>query len=442
MNEKIRRDIPPQEKTFEKFHLPAPELAGTPEGIPIYIVPGEKHEVSRIDILFKRGTYDQTQPLQASATSVITSEATRRFSSSKMSRVIDYYGGWMQRIVYMHATLFSMYVPKRNFSSLMPVFAEIFENPRFSSRDLSLYKVRGTAEYKQLYEQVEFLSARQLKKCLYTSHPYGTTSEISDFGKLAMPIIKAYNEKYYTRNECTVILSGNIDDKIINQTINAVSRIPAATIPETENDAVTPPHSTPGAISHVEKDDALQSSVRTGSILKQASEEDIHKLEAVNTILGGYFGSRLMTNIREEKGYTYGITSRITPLRHATSMSISAQCDLKYTCPLIKEVFAEIEKMRNTPVTDEEIKSAKRYILGEMIRIFDNRFTLADTYLSMLINGYPFNYYNQKAEAVETITPEQIMQTAQKYIQPEDMHTVVAGGNKKFGETVKRAIAK
>lgn len=442
MNGKIRRDIPPQEKAFEKFHLPAPELACTIEGIPIYTVPGEKHEVSRIDFLFKRGTYDQTQPLQASATSVITSEATRRFSSSKMSRITDFYGGWIQRIAYMHATLFSLYVPKRNFGSLMPIFAEIFENPRFSSRDLSLFKARGTAEYKQLYEQVEAMSAKQLKKLLYMSHPYGTTAEISDFGKLTIPVIKAYNEKYYTRNECTVILSGNIDDKIINQTINAVSRIPAATRPETGDEAETPPHPTRGDFSHVEKDDALQCSVRTGSILKQASEEDIHKLGIVNTILGGYFGSRLMTNIREEKGYTYGIISRITQLRHATSMSISAQCDLKYTAPLIKEVFAEIEKIRNTPVTDEEIKSAKRYTLGEMIRIFDNRFTLTDTYLAMLINSYPFNYYNQKAETVETITPEQIMQTAQKYIHPEDMHIVVAGGNKKFGETVKRAIAK
>lgn len=439
MTEMLRRDIPPQTKTFEHFNFPGPVLAETPYGVPLYIVSGEKHEVLRVDILFKRGAYNQTLPLQASSSAAIASEATEHYSSARLSELVDFYGGWIQRAVYMHATLFTLYAPKRNFSKLLALFVEVLSRPRFSRRDLTLYKERGRSEYKQMYERVDFIAAQSLRKLLYTTHPYGTTAKADDFDNLTIPLLKEYHQKTCIRKNSMAILSGNIDDKTVEQTIDALAALPEPPEKEAE-EAIYPLHDSTDRFVHDEKEDALQCSVRIGGIIKKETKSDNPELSILNTLLGGYFGSRLMTNIREEKGYTYGIGSSITPLRYATSINIAAQCDLKYAGSLIKEVISEINKIKEIPVKAEEIESVRQYMLGEMNRIFDSRFTFADACLSMLINEQPFDYINRKAATLLTITPEQIMATARKYLHPDKMHVAVAGGDKQFGYKISQTL--
>lgn len=437
----LRRDVPPQTEKIEHFNLDAPEKAEAPFGQPLYIVPGEKHEVVRLDLLFKSGTYIQKQPLQASAASFIASEATRRYSSSRLSELVDFYGGWIQRAVYMHTTHYTLYAPKRNYGKLLSAFVEIFTTPRFSSRDLALYKKRGKAEYRQLSERVEYMSAKSLKKQLYQTHPYGTVALPDDFDKLTIPILEEYYDAHYRHNSRTAVLSGNIDDKTVAQTTDALSRLsePDEEPPEKK---IPLPQDTGEYICHDTKDGAMQCCIRIGSIMPPGDEAEYLKLGVVNTLLGGYFGSRLMSKIREEKGYTYGISSGITTLRYATTLNIMTQCALRYAAPLIKEVNTEIDKLKNHAVQSGETDSAKQYMLGEMNRIFDNRFTLADAYLAMLINEQPFSYLNRKAETILSITPEEITATAAKYLNTEKMHIAVAGGDKNFGDEIKSIFKK
>lgn len=439
MTSEPRRDIPPEIPATGSFRFVPPEKTVTPCGVPVYVIPGEKHEMVRIDMLFGCGAYNQEKALQASSASVIASEATRRYSSARMSEIVDYYGGWLQRSVYMHATQYTLYVPRRNYGRLLPVFMEIFCAPRFSRRDFSLYKGRGKEEYRQMYERVDFLAARSLRKQLYGEHPYGNTATAGDFDNLTVALLREYHEKYCRRNNCTAVVSGCIDDKVFWQTAEALAALPEPDNGEPGETALFPSE-TGARFTHDEKDDAMQCSVRIGSRIEKDNMDEYILLGIVNTVLGGYFGSRLMTNIREEKGYTYGIGSGITALRYAASLNIAAQCDLKYASLLIKEVVAEVERLKETPVKDGELKSVRQYILGDMNRIFDNRFTLADACIALLINGQPFDYLNRKAAAVCSITPGQIMETARKYLCPGRMHIAVAGGSRQYGAKLRADV--
>lgn len=438
MKQELTRAIQPQTRVFEKFHMTPPEKVTAPCGVPMYVIPGEKQEVVRIDLLFNSGAYNQTAPLQASSAAVLASEATRRYSSARMSELVDYYGGWLQRAVYMHASLYTLYVPKRNYLKLLPLLIEIFSAPRFSRRDLALYKERGKAEYRQLNERVDFLAAKSLRRQLYTSHPYGATATADDFGHITIPLLKEYHERHCTQKNCTALLSGCIDDNTVARTAAALALLPERDAESAEKALF--PEEDGIRFTHDPKDEALQCSVRIGSRMNEADAAEYPLIGLVNTMLGGYFGSRLMKNIREEKGYTYSIGSSITTLRYATSITIAAQCDLKYAASLIKEVFAEINRLKETPAGAEEIKSVKQYILGEMNRIFDNRFTFADACLSMLINGRPLDYLNRKAEAINSATAAQIIETAQKYLHPGQMHTAVAGGSSQYGKNLEQML--
>ena len=157
--------------------------------------------------------------------------------------------------------------------------------------------------------------------------------------------------------------------------------------------------------------------------------EDYPYLRIVNTILGGYFGSRLMSNIREDKGYTYGIGSNITTLKNASLLSISTQTGNEYTESVIKEIYYEIERLKTEIVPDDEIEMVKGYLMGEMLRLFDGPFSIADAHQALIANNMSVDYYYNMIEAIKDIDAKKIHEISNKYFDTTKFYTVVCGAN-------------
>ena len=154
---------------------------------------------------------------------------------------------------------------------------------------------------------------------------------------------------------------------------------------------------------------------------------DYMKLRILNTVLGGYFGSRLMLNIREDKGFTYGISSSVIGLKEDAYLSVSTQTGTEYVRPLIEEVFNEIERLRKEKVPEEELKMVKSYLSGELARIFDGPFSICDAYISLIANQLDFEYYDRQFMTVQSITAEELQEVACKYFVRDKFYTSVAG---------------
>lgn len=428
MTEPLRRDIAPEIRDFERFRFPMPETLTSDNGIRVYVIPGEKQEVTRTDVIFMHGSYDQRLKLQASATASAMCEATTGRTSAKVSEFLDFYGGWLQKSVSYHYTIFTLYAPNSSFGKLLPLFMELITSPRFGKKDLSLYKVKGKEEFKVKEERVDFMADRKFREVLFGSHPYGLTASATDFGGLDTDSLKEYHRDYYAADSCSVVFSGCIGDAMTALLLNGLCSI------KTGGDAASkakevPDDSGKERFSHVKKGGALQCAVRMGGTVINRDNPDYMQLTVLNTVLGGYFGSRLMKNIREEKGYTYGINSWVMGLRDAAYISISSQSAVDFTGPLIKEVFNEIDNLRNEKISGSELKTVKGYMQGELARTFDNRFTMADALVTMIINMVPMDYFDRKADAVNNASPETLLEIARKYLRPEEMFTVVAGGD-------------
>ena len=147
----------------------------------------------------------------------------------------------------------------------------------------------------------------------------------------------------------------------------------------------------------------------------------------LNTILGGYFGSRLMKNIREEKGYTYGISSHIISLHHSGYLTIVSEVGADVYKKAITEIYKEIKILREKPVPYDELTLVKNYLLGELLRMFDGPFALADSFRSILEYGLNYDFFNKGIDTVKNITPEEILSLARKYLNEESFTQVVAG---------------
>lgn len=417
----------PHIKEFEKMQFKMPRLEETNRGIPLYIYTGSVQNVSRIDIIFSSGAYEESAPLVAQAAATALTEASTKKSFDTVSELFDFYGGWIRKTVSLHYTIFTLYSPNRTYKKLLSLFFEVITSPRFSKRDLERFKRQGRESLKVMQKKVESISSTIFKDKMFGNHPYGLTPKVEDYNNLHVDAIRQYAQERYVAEKCQVLFSGDISEEMINHLKDELQKI--GTRPNITDSRCTINTTYPKEVVLEEVKNAMQSSVRIGALTINRSNENYMNLHILNSALGGYFGSRLNKNIREEKGYTYGINSWLIGLPDAAYFTISTHTAVHFTKPLIEEVKAEIDRIKSSPISEEELRTLKGYLLGDFARMFDNSFTLADNFIVLLTNDVPLTYFDERIDNINRATPEILLQTAQTYLPSfEDMLVVVAGG--------------
>jgi predicted Zn-dependent peptidase len=177
----------------------------------------------------------------------------------------------------------------------------------------------------------------------------------------------------------------------------------------------------------IEKKDAVQTGIRMGKILFDRSHPDYHKMTVVNTILGEYFGSRLMTNIREDKGYTYGIGSYLGENQANGYFVIATEVGNQFLDDTLVQITLELERMRNELVPEDELTLVKNYLYGQFLRGADGPFSMMELFSAVEIHGLDYSYYQQAIKTITEISAEEIKQTAHQHLNPNEMLVVTAG---------------
>jgi predicted Zn-dependent peptidase len=255
------------------------------------------------------------------------------------------------------------------------------------------------------------------------SHPYGRILEKSDINKTTRELIVDFFTVHISNRPFTIFASGNFDDNVI-QTIK--SEFGNIDITGREN-SVESDFSGNGEAIYIEKGNSVQTSLRLGSISIPKSHSDYRGLMVANEILGGYFGSRLMKNIREEKGLTYGIYSGIANLKHASYFVISADVKKENRLEAISEIIKEIEKLQNIPVSEEELNIVRNYMLGQLQSSINTPFALISHFKDLYQNGLSYDYFQKYIQTIRSITPTQIQSLVQKYMTPDKLVSVGVG---------------
>ncbi len=185
------------------------------------------------------------------------------------------------------------------------------------------------------------------------------------------------------------------------------------------------------SLDYVEVENATQVALRMGRSIPNRTHPDHFKLSFTNVVLGGYFGSRLMQNIREDKGFTYGIGSNSVHFKQAGFLTIS--CNIKADCleQTIEECYKEMRLLAKDLIPEGEFVRVKNYLIGDIQRQMDGPFALADTFKSLLFHQEDFNYIHQMIEAIHKITRRDIADMAAKYLEPLDYICIAAGPAKK-----------
>jgi predicted Zn-dependent peptidase len=403
--------------------MPRATSTTTSNGVPIYTLRADDFEVVRLSFVFRAGTSMQHKPFTASATANMLGEGTATMTAQEIADKLDFYGSYFDVNIDRDYTYISFCSLKKFFAPTAEVAREIVLSPTFPERELATYcskrKQGLTIERKKVDMQSRELFAQAL---FGENHPYGISADERLYDELRREDIVELYKELYTADNCFVVCSGNITEDVM-ATITSITEA----LPSGSKRQVAFPATTSTPLLRRDIASALQSSIRIGRLLFTRTHPDFVGMQVVAAVLGGYFGSRLMQNLREEHGYTYGVMAAMVNFEREGYLAIATQVAREHREDALREIYAEIERLRTELMSEDELQMVKNVMIGEILRILDGPFGIADVTIENIMCGMDNSATEQSVEAIFAITPEQVRALAHKYLRRDDLIEVVVG---------------
>jgi predicted Zn-dependent peptidase len=418
--------IQPQVFPVEKVLFPDAKTLKLDNGVPVFLIESGTEDIMRLEFIFRAGQVKEKIPLLSSTTNAMLSEGSESYKSEDLNKLLDYHGVFLNQQVEKDSAGIVLFFLSKHVDKVMELGREILFRPVFPENELNALMMKRSRWYLVNREKVSNIASDQYFESIFGKHhPYGHQVTEKDFEMMTPSLIRDFHSRYYTAGNMTVIISGKIHKltfEILNKyfgDITPKSLVDEDPLPVIKGEKMRQ--------IHINKKGALQSAVRIGSSTINKRDPDYPGLKILASLLGGYFGSRLMKNIREEKGYSYGINSSVTSLDLSGYKVISTEVSQKNRQKTIDEIYKEIRLLQCVPVGKEELSVVRNYMSGEMVRMFDGPFALAESFKSAWEFGLDNEYYNIFADKIKTIEPDEIINLARTYYNIDELYEITAG---------------
>lgn len=428
MNSILDRTVIPAINDIADFKINKPNLMVMPNGMKMYVTDAGTENVVRLDLVIGSGQLDQCMPLQAMMTNRMLREGTTGMSSAEIAEKLDFYGAWLDLSSSVNSGFVTLYSLGKYFGETVEILAEMVKNPTFPERELRIVTEMNRHQYMVNAQRVDVMARKGLNMEIFgEDHPLGRFAEYDDYDRIDSMLLRDFYMMNYHSGNCSVYVSGRVTDNVLECITDCFGREAWGMVSEKKTVMVPEPVGARRKRVFLEKEDAMQSSVKMGLLMPERMHRDYLDLRVMTTLLGGYFGSRLMKNIREDKGYTYGIGAGIVSYPGLSMLIISTETGNEYVEPLIEEVYREIERLKTEPVDGAELNMVKNYMMGDLCRAYESVLSVSDAWIFVHTAGLEEDFFEKSAESIRNISENRIMELANMYLKVEDMPEVVAG---------------
>lgn len=421
------RKIIPTNQTSKELNLRNPEHFVLANGLNLYYIEAGLEDVARIDIVVGAGSKFQEKLLCASSTSSLLKEGTKDLSSNQIAEKLDFHGAYLTSSIGKDKSVITLFSLTKHLSKLLPILSNILCEPLFSENEFNVHIDRNRQEFLINSEKARYIANREFNTLMFgRGTAYGQFLQLDDFDKINTTDIKNYHSTYYQPKNSYIIVSGRPDaesKKLISNLFGNQWQNNKYKIKEPSNIISTPFQGE----KLIEKEKFLQSAIRVGQNVINKFDKDYSKLLFTNTILGGYFGSRLMSNLREDKGLTYGVSSFMTNFMHGSYFAITTEVNIDQTAVAMDEIKKELTILQNDKTSEDEINLVKNYIFGNFLKNFDGPFALAEMFRSVHDFGLNFDSYKLNLDKIMNTTSEDVLAIAQKHLDSNNMTSLVVG---------------
>lgn len=408
-----------------QLHLRPYELFTLDNGVPVYCVNAGDQDVMLLEWVFYAGNHFEKSKGVAAATNFLLKNGTRNRTALELNEAFEYYGAYCNRSCYNETAVVSLHTITRHLEDLLPVVADMLGNSVFPEEELAIYKRNSVQRLSVNLKKCEFVAGRLIDAYLYgKDHPYGKYNDAQDYEVLSADPLRAYYERYYVNGSCAIFVSGKLPSGL-KTTLNAVFGSFSWNAPQyhTEFIAVAPADEKKFRIQN--DPDGVQGAIRLASPFPNRHHPDFKKVMVLNTVFGGYFGSRLMSNIREGKGYTYGIYSYIQNHIQQSAWMISTEAGKDVCEAAIAEVYKEMERIREEDIPEEELALVRNYMIGTILGDLDGPFHIMAKWKNIILNGLDENYFNDSVEVIKHISARELRELANHYLRPEEFYELI-----------------
>lgn len=400
------------------------EVQTLSNGVEFHTLNNSTQEVIRLSLVFKAGSSRQNVAFSASATANLMAEGTEKFSASQIAEKLDFIGSYFDVSVDRDYSVITFCTLKKFLAPTLEIAQQVITSPVFPEAEVEVYCQKRKQRLAIERSKVGFKARELFAKTLFGGdHPYGISSASEMYDELKREDLIEFFKSHYCAEGCFAVSSGDLDSESIALMAKMLESIPSnKELKELEFPEI---NNLPAALET--HPDAVQSSIRIGIPFFTRSHPDFVPMQVACTILGGYFGSRLVKKLREEKGYTYGVFSGMINLDRAGYMAIGTEVAVNATKESVEIIFEQIELLRQEKVGVEELQMVKNIVIGEIMRIMDGPFGVVDVTIENIQNKTNNSYLDSFIKQVKEITPEKIIATTQKYWIKENFTTVIVG---------------
>lgn len=389
-------------------------------GLSVYSAQDEE-ELVRISFFFECGSLYENKSGLASALSKLILSGSKKHSAYEIEETLDFYGAYTDIDCTYSYISFTVFCVKANVNPILEFLGEVLMDVEIPEKEFRLYIDKSIENLKVNEQKTSFLARRLFHENMYGSaHPYGQSMKANDYSALTCEEIQAYYEEYFKLSLTQV----QVNTLLNEQALLLLSRFPRGT---TKFRAEASLLSEGGKHMEYHHPDAVQASLYLGMPCLTRQDPDYPAWSLMITLFGGYFGSRLMKNIREEKGYTYGISAGTHHLPDRSFLGIRSDVKNEAKQECVNEIFKEIERLKTTPIAEEELLTVKNYMLGSLQRSFDGSLAVGDRYRVLLDHKLPLDYYQSYSQKILHLNKEDIHTIANKYLDTNTLHVVIVG---------------
>src|SRR3569833_556006 len=353
-------------------------------------------------------------------------EGTSARSASQIADQVDFYGGFLQVDYGYDNSQVVLYSLNRHLAKTLPVMKDVITDSIFPENELETFIRNQQQKLQVSLQKNDIVARRKFNKALYGDTIYGLGANFDDYKTLYRVDMLVHFKQMYQPSNCTIIVAGKVDQDILDLVTGSFGNewLNYSVKPDTYQPELRPDNE---HFYYVEKPEALQSAIRMGLPMINRQHPDFPALQVLNTVLGGYFGSRLMANIREDKGYTYGIGSGLSSLNKGGAMFIASEVGADVCRDAVNEIEKEINILKTELIPDEELSLVRNYMMGSLLGSLENVFSHADKFKNIYFSGVDYDYYDRYTGVVKSIKAEELLQLANKYLDLDKFYKVIVG---------------
>ncbi len=406
------------------IYLPDCERYTLDNGIDLYYVNMGTEDTLMINWVFYAGNWYETKRNVAIAANHLIKNGTLQHNAYAINNHFDYYGAYFNRSCYAETAEVALHCLGKHAKDLLPIVADLIANAQYPEEELQIYQQNAKQRLSVSLLKPDFVAGRMIDAALFgPEHPYGKYSEMDDYSNLNRTDLLAFHDTYYKNGKAVLFAAGKLPDgflSMMNEHFGKFNWKHHHTVIDKPQHILQP--SAEKKLFYSVDPNGVQASLRMARHFPGKSHPDYHAAMVLNTVYGGFFGSRLMNNIREEKGYTYGIYSYLLNYVEHSGWVISTEAGVDVKNATTEEVYNEMQLLREELIDEEELDITRNYLMGVILGDLDGPFQIIGQWKSLILQNFEKDYFYKGIETIRTVQPEHLQEIANKYLVPEEFY--------------------